>query len=134
LSPPPAAPPAQHPPLAKPTGPGPAVVVQGTMPASDLAASAATPAVPIGRVRYLVLICLLVAGLSVLAGPGLLRMARQSAALAGAEPGSEPDADPGAEPDDGPDALDDPDDAGDTSESPGTNPSPDPSPSKGTGQ
>jgi len=125
-SPPPAAPPAQHPPLPKPTGPGPAVVVQGTMPASDLAASAATPAVAIGRARYLVLICLLVAGASVLAGPLLLRMARLSVLLAGEWPGDES----GDEPDD----PDDPDDAGDTSESPGTNPSRDPSPSKGTGQ
>jgi len=77
-------------------------------------------------VGRLVLICLLVAGASVLAGPLLLRMARLSVLLAGEWPGDES----GDEPDD----PDDPDDAGDTSESPGTNPSRDPSPSKGTGQ
>ncbi|MEY9927814.1 hypothetical protein ABH926_002448 [Catenulispora sp. GP43] len=151
-SPPPPAAPVQHPPLPKPTGPGPAVVVQGTMPAADLAASAGpTPAVPIGTIRYVVLICLLAAGASVLVGPGLLRAARQTAAAgpeaeaeseAGSEAGSETDGDGDGdgdpddpdEPDDAPDDPDDPDAAGDTSESPETNPSQEPSPSKGTGQ
>ncbi|MEY9906310.1 hypothetical protein ABIA35_002530 [Catenulispora sp. MAP12-49] len=159
-APPPAAP-VQHPPLPKPTGPGPAVVVQGTMPAADVAGSAGpTPGVPTGTIRYVVLICLLAAGASVLVGPGLLRVARQSAGgpeLDGdsgdpSDPESdddtgdtgdpsdpdEPDGDPDDPADPGdpgdPDEPDDTGDTGDTSESPGTNPPQEPSPSKGTGQ
>jgi hypothetical protein len=110
--------PVQHAPLPKPTGPGPAVVVQGTMPAADVAVSAgSTPGVPIGRIRFVVLICLLAAGASVLAGPGLLRVARASAAADTVDDADNPD---------------DPDVP--ASERPETNLSQEPSPSKGTGQ
>ncbi|ACU69406.1 hypothetical protein Caci_0454 [Catenulispora acidiphila DSM 44928] len=148
-TPPPPRVPVQHPPLPKPTGPGPAVVVRGTMPASDLALSAgSTPAVPIGRIRFAVLICLLAAGASVLVGPGLLRVARQAAAegAVDGEPDSSGESDEPGEPDEpdspgepadspepaDPEALDAPDVP--APESPETNPSQDPSPSKGTGQ
>ena len=164
-TPPPRSVPVQHPPLPKPTGPGPPVVVQGTMPAADVAVSAGpTPALAIGTIRFLVLVCLLAAGVSVLVGPGLLRVARRTDATADGyeDDGDGSDGSDGDDEDDGdgdgdglddPDAPDDLDDAepaddpespdeaatGDAPnvpapESPETNPSQETSPSKGTGQ
>jgi len=62
-----------------PTGPTAGVVTRETLPGVDLAGSASTAPDPLGQVRYVLLFCLLAAGLSVGAGPALLIYARRLA-------------------------------------------------------
>jgi hypothetical protein len=63
-----------------PTGPATGRVIRATVPAGNAAAETPlTPAEPLGAIRYVLLICLLLAGLSAGAGPGLLIYARRVA-------------------------------------------------------
>ncbi|HEV2639164.1 MAG TPA: hypothetical protein VGX23_28750 [Actinocrinis sp.] len=60
-----------------PTGPASGSVVRETLPAYDLAGSDRTAPDPVGTVRWVLMICLLVCGLSVGGGPVLLYVARR---------------------------------------------------------
>ena len=60
-----------------PTGPATGTVVRETLPAYDLAGSDSTSANPVGSVRYVLLGCLLAAGIGAGGGPSLLLYARR---------------------------------------------------------